>query len=139
MPVDAVMYRHPSVFRGYAIHAGLAQMPVENLLPLVSQLGAARQELVANLPAQAAPYLAEHVRFFVLGPDDNHLAGIAEQWLLSGEAIELTTFGTLRVIELRSANVQDAEPTSSLPMPSLEPRAREAISRLDAQKSLPAL
>jgi hypothetical protein len=54
-----------------------------------------------DLPAEPAPYLAQGLCWFVLGPQDGELNRRAERWLREGQAEDAFHAGDLRVVRLR--------------------------------------
>lgn len=59
----------------------------------------AREALLARLPADPEPYLAQGVVWFAGEGDANPIKRVADRWIREGMARE-TYFGPLRVVEL---------------------------------------
>lgn len=103
MPRDAIMYRRRPEFRGYASHAGLPQVWIENVLPALKSVTERRTRLAMTWPSEAQPYLEQGVRYFVLDASDRRLREVTDAWQMSGLARERGHFGALRIVELLKA------------------------------------
>lgn len=98
---SSIVFRDEGVSRGYAEWGGLGQAwpeyPTRDL-GFSPQVIAARQRLLASLPADLRAYTAQHIDWFVLGPRDRRLAELARRWVATGEARLAFRSGALSVI-----------------------------------------
>jgi hypothetical protein len=100
MPERAVMYRSKDRARPYVVWAGLPQVWNDSLFPAALDFAKSRNQLIASLPADPEPWLAQGVRYFVLDDRDGVVERSVQTWIGQGRAAERAHFGRVRVVEL---------------------------------------
>lgn len=98
-----LVYRAKVMTVYYAIWAGLPQVWLDQHSGAFGFSRARlnrRAKLLQSPPSEIEPYLAEHIRFFVLDPAlDGALVRYADAWIAAGRAREIMNSGKLRVVE----------------------------------------
>jgi hypothetical protein len=100
---DEAVFRRYTFGQAYAQLGGLPVPWFDNLVPTHGFAGwrlRARERLLTTMPDDPDAWLAQHVAWFVLAPEDEPLASHAERWIARGRAREVARFGKLRVIRL---------------------------------------
>jgi hypothetical protein len=111
VPPGELVYRQPTAALAYDHEGGLA-VPWFDGLTDTFGFSRERMERRRGLLTTPSPdpdrYLAEGIRWFVLGPADPKLSEYAEAWIKQGRAQAVAQFGTLRIVKLtRTASAQN--------------------------------
>jgi hypothetical protein len=102
-----VVYRRRDHASGYAQWAGLPEVWDDwgaRTFGFPAAWFAAREALTSHLPGDAAPWLAEGVRWFVLDGHDGPLGPRVDAWIAAGAAHVAATFGVVRVVRLDASS-----------------------------------
>ncbi len=103
VPPDEIVYRKQSAALAYDHVGGLAVPWFDGLTDTFGfsqQRMDRRRRLLLEPPGDPETYDAEHLRWFVLGPEDTPVARHVDRWTEQGRARVVARFGSLRVVRL---------------------------------------